>query len=117
MSDTQETNASVVTVNWEEIYKSDLLKTLKRKRMAFVIPGVVLCSLAFATLWTIQNYIPELSNMQVIGWVSFQFLYTMLLFPTIWLAGFAYTRYASKVLEPIEQEIHDRFDSKEVHDG
>ena len=117
MSDTQQTENFRDTINWEEIYKSDLLKSLKRRRMAFVVPGVIFCALAFAVLWTIQNYIPELSNMQVIGWVNFQFLYTMLLFPIIWFAGFSYTRYASKVLEPIEQEIHDKYTSREVHDG
>ena len=84
--------------------------------MAFVIPGVIFCTLIFIVLWTIQDYAPGLSNMQVIGWVNFQFIFTMLLFPILWLAGFAYTRYASKVLEPIEQQIIDLHGEKEAHD-
>ena len=117
MSDSHNKEDYRDSINWEEIYETDLLKDLKRKRAVFVVPAVVLLATAFATLWTIQNYVPELSNMQVIGWVNFQFLYTMLLFPTIWLAGFSYTRYASKVLEPIEQQINDLYGQKEAHDG
>lgn len=105
------------SIDWEEIYQSDLHKTLKRRRMLFVVPAIILTSLAFALLWTIQNYIPELANMQVIGYVNFAFLFTMILFPVIWLAGFLYTKYASAVLEPIEQKINDRYGMTEGNNG
>ena len=100
-------------IDWGEVYRSDLLIRLKQKRMRFVVPAVVLVTLAFAALWTIQNYVPELANAQVIGYVNVAFLFTMLLFPLIWCAGLAYTRYATKVLEPIEQDINDHYGAKE----
>ena len=117
MSETLSSREFRNKINWGEIYTSDLLRRLKQKRMAFVVPAVVFTAFIFANLWTIQNYVPGLSNLQVFGWVNLQFIYTMLLFPVLWLAGFAYTRYASRVLEPLEQAIHDTYSTKEDYDG
>ncbi|MDR0514750.1 MAG: DUF485 domain-containing protein [Coriobacteriaceae bacterium] len=116
MSDSQSLDDFRKSIDWEGIFHSDVFKALKRNRFKFVVPSIIGVSLAFTFLWTAQNYLPGLANMQVIGNINFAFLFTMALFPLIWLAGFAYTRYVGAAVEPHEQEILDRYGMKEAED-
>jgi uncharacterized membrane protein (DUF485 family) len=99
--------------DWTKIYNSEVFKTLKANRMRFVIPAIVGVFLVFSFLWTTQSYIPALANLQVIGYINFSFLFTMILFPVIWLAGFWYTKYAEKNVEPHERELLETYGQRE----
>jgi uncharacterized membrane protein (DUF485 family) len=100
-------------VDWASIYNSELFKTIKRNRMKFVISGLIGVIILFSFLWTTQSYLPDLAHLRVIGYVNFAFLFTMILFPTIWIAGFAYTRYVGKHVEPYENELNELYGHKE----
>jgi len=100
-------------VDWADAFKSSAFKSLRRNRWRFVVPALILLVIAFIFLWTVQNYIPVLAHLQVIGYVNFAFLFTMCLFPIIWIAGLIYTRYVSKYVEPHEDEVNATYTPKE----
>ncbi|MDR2197533.1 MAG: DUF485 domain-containing protein [Coriobacteriales bacterium] len=102
------------SVDWERIYHSKEFRRLKSNRMRFVVPAIIAVCMVFLFLWTVQSYIPALANVQLLGFINFSFLLTMILFPTIWLAGFAYTKYVERYVEPYEEGLLKTYGKKEA---
>jgi len=108
------TNTDRELIDWEQAYASDTFKALKKKRFSFVIPVISIFTVVFFTLFTIQSYYRSLASTRVFGYINVAFLYTMLLFPIILIVGFWFTRYMSKNVTPLEEEIIKRYDRKLV---
>jgi len=98
--------------HWDEAYNSELYKRVVRKRFAFVIPGIVAFCLFFFILFTIQQFYKPLANTMVSGNLNFNFVYTMLLFPVLWLIGLIFLRYVRKNVYPLEKEVIETFGKK-----
>jgi uncharacterized membrane protein (DUF485 family) len=98
--------------NWEKAYESDLYKKVVRKRFGFVVPAIITFCLLFFILFTVQHFFKDLANAMVIGNMNFNFLYTMLLFPVLWLIGLIFLRYVRKNVYPLEDEIIEKFGTK-----
>ena len=98
--------------NWEKAYESDLYKKAVRKRFGFVIPALITFCLLFFVLFTIQQFFKDLSSTMVMGNINFNFLYSMLLFPVVWLTGLIFLRYVRKNVYPLEDEIIKKFGTK-----
>jgi uncharacterized membrane protein (DUF485 family) len=98
--------------SWDKAYKSDLYKKVVRKRFGFVIPAIITFCVLFFILFTVQQFFKDLANTMVIGNINFNFLYTMLLFPVLWLIGLTFLRYVRKNVYPLEEEIINKFGKK-----
>lgn len=100
-------------INWDKAYNTETFKEIKKRRFIIVVPMVIVFTILFLVLFTVQNYIPELANAKLVGYVNFSFLYTMILFPLVWVAGFYYSKYTTTKLHPQEEEIVKEFGRKE----
>ena len=98
--------------HWEEAYASDAFKEVIRRRYSFVIPAIVIFCVLFFILFTIQQFFVEFASSMVSGNINVNFLYTMLLFPILWLAGVLFLRYVRKHVYPMENEIINTFSKK-----
>jgi len=95
---------------WAEAYDSEVFKRISRKRFGFVVPVLVLFSVVFFLLWIMQSMFPAVSRYQVYGYVNVNFVYTMAIFPFVWILGFLFVRYIRKVVYPLERELNGRFE-------
>jgi uncharacterized membrane protein (DUF485 family) len=98
--------------SWDKAYESDLYKKVVRKRFGFVIPAIIVFCLLFFILFTVQQFCKDLANTMIFGNINFNFLYTMLLFPVLWLTGLIFLRYIRKNVYPLEEEIISTFGKK-----
>jgi|GEM_PF-5591551 len=98
--------------HWQEAYDSDLYKKVVRRRFGFVIPAIVMFCLLFFILFTLQQFLRVLANTMVIGNMNVNFVYTMLLFPVLWLTGLIFLRYVRKNVYPLEEEIINKYGKK-----
>lgn len=94
---------------WTEAYASDLYRSIARKRSGFVVPVLLLFSAVFLVLWVIQSSIPSLARYRVDGFINVNFVYTMLIFPVVWVLGLLFVRYTRREIYPLEDELHRRF--------
>lgn len=100
-------------INWAEIYETPIFKTVFKRRLSFVVPAIIIFFVLFFVLFTIQNYYPNIAHARISGYYNVAFSFTMLLFPTFWLAGYAFTRYTTKHVHPLEDEIVETYSLKE----
>ena len=98
--------------NWDKAYESDIYKKAVRKRFGFVVPAIIGFCLLFFILFTVQQFLRDLANTMLIGNINFNFLYSMLLFPVLWLTGLIFLRYVRKNVYPLEDEIIEKFGKK-----
>jgi uncharacterized membrane protein (DUF485 family) len=94
---------------WSEAFESDLYRSISHKRSAFVVPVLILFSAVFLVLWVIQASFPAIARYRVYGWVNLNFVYTMLIFPVVWVLGVVFVRYTRRHVYPLEEELHRRF--------
>jgi hypothetical protein len=100
-----ETRKEIHSTVWHAAYNSDVFKLIIRRRYGFIIPTVIVFSLAFFVLFIIQSNYPDLVRYRLYGWINFNFVYTMLLFPVIWLGGLWFVLYIRKNVYPLEEEL------------
>lgn len=98
--------------HWEEAYDSDLFKEVVKRRYRFVVPGIILFCLLFFLLFTLQQFCGELASSMVFSNINVNFLYTMILFPALWIIGLWFLRYVRKHVYPLETEIINTFSKK-----
>lgn len=101
---------------WEEAYKSDVFKQIIKKRAAFFVPALIFFSALFLALWIMQSSLPTLASYPVYGFVNVNFVYTMAIFPIVWIMGFLFVRYISREVYPLEDEMHRRFGKGSKHE-
>ena len=101
---------------WTEAYKSDVFKAIVRKRSAFVIPALVFFSALFLVLWVIQASYPAIARHRVYGFINVNFVYTMAIFPIVWIMGYLFVRYIRREVYPLEDELHRRFGKGSKHE-
>ena len=94
---------------WAEAYQSELFKRTTRMRFSFVIPAILVFSAVFGVLWVIQSMFPAVAAYRVYGYVNVNFVYTMAIFPFVWILGVVFVRYTRKNVYPLEDELHRRF--------
>jgi len=95
---------------WAEAYESEVFKEISRKRFGFVVPVLVLFSAVFLVLWIMQSMFPAVSRYRVYGYVNVNFVYTMAIFPFVWILGFVFVRYIRKAVYPLERELNRQFE-------
>ncbi len=94
---------------WDKAFASDLYKEIVHKRFSVVIPLLVGFSVLFFILFTIQQFFKGLADTMVIGNINFNFIFSMLIFPIVWLAGLLFLRYIRKNVYPLEEELIKQF--------
>ena len=77
-----------------------------------MIPAIIILSIAFFILWWIQSYNLPLATTEVLGSANFSFVYSMLIFPIVWIAGFVYTKYVSAKIYPLEDKLIEKFSKR-----
>ncbi|HMK31700.1 MAG TPA: DUF485 domain-containing protein [Terriglobales bacterium] len=100
----------LVPDRWAEAYESETFKTISRKRFAFVILALLAFSAVFLVLWIVQSMFPALAGHRVYGYVNVNFVYTMAIFPFVWILGFAFVRYVRRKVYPLERELNRQFE-------
>ncbi len=94
---------------WTEAYQSELFQRISRKRFGFVLPALLVFSAVFFVLWIIQGIFPAIAAHRVYGYINLNFVYTMMIFPFVWILGFIFVRYTRKNVYPLEDELNERF--------
>jgi hypothetical protein len=56
-----------------------------------------------------QSMFPAVARYRVYGYVNVNFIYTMAIFPFVWIVGFIFVLYIRKVVYPLERELNSRF--------
>ena len=102
----------VHTDRWADAYHSELFRSITRKRFGFVIPALLAFSCVFLVLWVIQSMFPAVAAHRVYGYVNVNFIYTMAIFPVVWILGFVFVRYTRKNVYPLEDELNRRFERR-----
>jgi len=97
---------------WADAYESELFRRMSDKRFRFVIPALLVFSFVFLVLWIIQSMFPALAAYRVYGYINVNFIYTMAIFPFVWVLGLAFVRYTRKEVYPLEDELNRRFERK-----
>jgi uncharacterized membrane protein (DUF485 family) len=97
---------------WDKAFASNLYKEIVRKRFGVVIPLLVGFSVLFFVLFTVQQFFKGLADALVIGNINFNFIFSMLIFPIVWLMGLLFLRYIRKNVYPLEDEIIKQFSRK-----
>jgi uncharacterized membrane protein (DUF485 family) len=100
----------VETDRWSDAYHSELFKKISRKRFGFVVPALIAFSCMFLVLWVIQGMYPAIAAHPVYGYININFVYTMAIFPVVWILGFIFVRYTRKNVYPLEDELIRRFE-------
>ncbi|HXZ81660.1 MAG TPA: DUF485 domain-containing protein [Terriglobales bacterium] len=100
----------VVPDKWAEAYESATFKEISRKRFSFVIPALLSFSAVFLVLWIIQSMFPAVARYRVYGYVNVNFIYTMAIFPFVWILGFLFVRYIRSKVYPLERELNRQFE-------
>jgi len=100
----------IVPDRWAEAYQSEIFKKISRKRFGFVVPALVLFSAVFFLLWIMQSMFPAIARYRVYGYVNVNFIYTMAIFPFVWIVGFIFVLYIRRVVYPLERELNSRFE-------
>lgn len=95
--------------HWDQAFESNLYKEIVRKRFGAVIPLLVGFCLLFFILFTVQQFFRGLADAMVIGNMNFNFIFSMLIFPIVWLMGLLFLRYIRKHVYPLEGEIIKQF--------
>ena len=98
--------------HWEDAFNSKAFREVVRKRFNFVVPGIVVFSALFFILFAIQQFCVGFASTMVFSNINVNFLYTMLLFPGLWLAGLVFLRYVRKHVYPLEKEVTSTFSKK-----
>jgi uncharacterized membrane protein (DUF485 family) len=98
--------------HWQQAYESDIYKEVVKRRFRFVIPVIVFFSVVFFILFTIQHYFKSFASTPVFSNINVNFLYSMLLFPVLWIIGLLFLRYVRKYVYPLETEIINTFSKK-----
>jgi len=99
----------VAADRWTEAFQSDAFKKLSRKRFRFVVPALLSFSFVFFVLWIIQSMFPAVANHRVYGYINVNFVYTMAIFPAVWILGYVFVRYVRREVHPLEDELNRRF--------
>jgi len=94
---------------WDKAFASNLYKEIVHKRFGVVIPLLVGFSVLFFILFTVQQFFKGLADAMVIGNINFNFIFSMLIFPIVWLTGLLFLRYIRKNVYPLEEEIIKQF--------
>ncbi len=94
---------------WDEAFESDLFKSIVRRRSGFVTSALIVFSAFFFVLWVMQSSFPAISAHRVYGWINVNFVYTMSIFPVVWVMGFVFVRYTRREVYPLEDELRRRF--------
>ena len=101
---------------WAEAFESDTFKLIVKKRFGFIVPSLVLFSAVFFVLWVIQSSFPRIACYRVYGWVNVNFIYTMAIFPFVWILGYIFVRYTRREIYPLEDELSRKFGRGPKHD-
>ncbi len=96
-------------INWQEAYDSPEFQKIKKKRLVFIIPAVILVFFLFFILFWVQSFNPALATKAVAGDANFAFVYSMLIFPIVWISGMLYILYVRKTIYPIEDKIQEKY--------
>ena len=99
----------VYTDRWAEAYQSELFKRISRKRFGFVIPALLGFSCMFLVFWVLQSMFPAVAAHRVYGYINVNFIYTMAIFPVVWILGLVFVRYTRRNVYPLEDQLIQRF--------
>ncbi len=94
---------------WAEAYESEVFKQILKKRARFFVPALAFFSALFLVLWVIQASFPAVARYRVYGFINVNFVYTMAIFPIVWIMGYLFVRYIRREVYPLEDELHRRF--------
>jgi len=97
------------TTKWEEAFHSPVYQDISRKRTRFVVPALLAFSAMFFVFWIIQSMFPNVARYRVYGYVNVNFVYTMLIFPVVWVLGLCFVRYTRRNVYPLEEELVRKF--------
>jgi uncharacterized membrane protein (DUF485 family) len=101
---------------WAEAFESDTFKSIVKKRFGFIVPALLLFSGVFFVLWVIQSSFPAVARYPVYGWVNINFVYTMAIFPFVWILGYVFVRYIRREVYPLEDELNRKFGKGPKHE-
>jgi len=94
---------------WTEAYNCEIFKKILKKRAAFFVPALCFSAALFLVLWVMQASFPAVARYRVYGFINVNFVYTMAIFPVIWIIGYLFVRYIRREVYPLEDELHRRF--------
>ena len=101
---------------WAEAYQTEVFKQILKKRAAFFVPALIFFSVLFLALWVMQASLPSIARYQVYGFINVNFLYTMAIFPIVWIMGFLFVQYIRREVYPLEDELNRRFGKGRKHE-
>jgi uncharacterized membrane protein (DUF485 family) len=112
-----ETSVAIeASARWAQAFDSDTFKLITTKRLIFIVPSLLFFSGMFFVLWVMQSSFPTVARYRLYGEVNLSFVFTMAIFPVVWVLGYLFVRYIRREVYPLEDKLHREFRRGTDHD-
>src|SRR3982075_3343982 len=95
-------------VHWEGLEETPEFKELVRARWRFVAPATVFFLAYYFALPLSNGLFPSVMRTEVIGHINLAYLFALSQFIVAWLLAFFYIRQATRVFDPLAEEVPQR---------
>jgi uncharacterized membrane protein (DUF485 family) len=91
--------------------RNDFLE-LRRRNRAFVFPVTFASMVWYLTYVICSNWARDFMNIKVIGNINVALVFGLLQFVSTFVIAFLYSRYSTKSLDPLANELREEFDER-----
>ncbi len=85
---------------------------LRRRYRAFVFPATIAFMVWYITYVICNNWARDFMNIKVIGNINVALVFGLLQFVSTFVIAYLYSRYSTKSLDPLANELREEFDER-----
>lgn len=102
---------------YDELAATEQFAELRRRYRGFVLPATV-AFLAWYLLYVVlSNWAGDLMSTKVVGNINVALVFGLLQFVTTFAIAYVYSRFSTARLDPLAQELEQRFTERAAQDG
>ncbi|WP_246186765.1 DUF485 domain-containing protein [Microlunatus speluncae] len=101
---------------YASVARSQEFGELKRRYLGFAVVATIVFMVWYIAYVICNNWARDFMNIRLVGHINVALVFGLLQFASTFLIAILYARHAGKSLDPLADELHDRYESEKAGD-
>lgn len=99
---------------YSNVARSQEFRELRRRYLTFAVTATIIFMIWYIAYVICNNWARDFMNTRVVGHINVALIFGLLQFLSTFVIAFLYARHSRKSLDPLADQLHDRFEEDKV---